>query len=289
MSICHEPQGMGMPTVYTTAHVLSSIISSAKKTGTVGFVPTMGALHEGHLSLVKRALAENDLVVVSIFVNPTQFNNAEDLSAYPRTLDSDLELLSIFDRVIVYAPSVEDIYPKNDFFEAIDLGDLDTVLEGAFRPGHFQGVVHVVRNLFYIVQPHTAYFGEKDFQQLAVIRRMVKVLNFNIQIVACPTYRAENGLALSSRNMRLSEQGRVDALIISKAMHYMKGLGRDLTPSEVVEKGKIFFSSGKLDLEYLEIVDADNLTILTDEWTDRAVCCIAAYCEEVRLIDNLTL
>ncbi|MEN9401242.1 MAG: hypothetical protein RL632_2345 [Bacteroidota bacterium] len=289
MSICHEPQGMGMPTVYTTAHVLSSIISSAKKTGTVGFVPTMGALHEGHLSLVKRALAENDLVVVSIFVNPTQFNNAEDLSAYPRTLDSDLELLSIFDRVIVYAPSVEDIYPKNDFFEAIDLGDLDTVLEGAFRPGHFQGVVHVVRNLFYIVQPHTAYFGEKDFQQLAVIRRMVKVLNFNIQIVACPTYRAENGLALSSRNMRLSAQGRVDALIISEAMHYMKGLGRDLTPSEVVEKGKIFFSSGKLDLEYLEIVDADNLTILTDEWTDRAVCCIAAYCEEVRLIDNLTL
>jgi pantoate--beta-alanine ligase len=289
LSICHEPQGMGMPTVYTTAHVLSSIISSAKKTGTVGFVPTMGALHEGHLSLVKRALGENDLVVVSIFVNPTQFNNAEDLSAYPRTLDSDLELLSIFDRVIVYAPSVEDIYPKNDFFEAIDLGDLDTVLEGAFRPGHFQGVVHVVRNLFYIVQPHTAYFGEKDFQQLAVIRRMVKVLNFNIQIVACPTYRAENGLALSSRNMRLSEQGRVDALIISKAMHYMKGLGRDLTPSEVVEKGKIFFSSGKLDLEYLEIVDADNLTILTDEWTDRAVCCIAAYCEEVRLIDNLTL
>jgi pantoate--beta-alanine ligase len=280
---------MGMPTVYTTAHVLSSIISSAKKTGTVGFVPTMGALHEGHLSLVKRALAENDLVVVSIFVNPTQFNNAEDLSAYPRTLDSDLELLSIFDRVIVYAPSVEDIYPKNDFFEAIDLGDLDTVLEGAFRPGHFQGVVHVVRNLFYIVQPHTAYFGEKDFQQLAVIRRMVKVLNFNIQIVACPTYRAENGLALSSRNMRLSAQGRVDALIISEAMHYMKGLGRDLTPSEVVEKGKIFFSSGKLDLEYLEIVDADNLTILTDEWTDRAVCCIAAYCEEVRLIDNLTL
>jgi len=280
---------MGIPTVYTTAHVLSSIISSAKKTGTVGFVPTMGALHEGHLSLVKRALAENDLVVVSIFVNPTQFNNAEDLSAYPRTLDSDLELLSIFDRVIVYAPSVEDIYPKNDFFEAIDLGGLDTALEGAFRPGHFQGVVHVVRNLFYIVQPHTAYFGEKDFQQLAVIRRMVKVLNFNIQIVACPTYRAENGLALSSRNMRLSAQGRVDALIISKAMHYMKGLGRDLTPSEVVEKGKIFFSSGKLDLEYLEIVDADNLTILTDEWTDRAVCCIAAYCEEVRLIDNLTL
>ena len=289
MSICHEPQGMGMPTVYTTAHALSSIISSAKKTGTVGFVPTMGALHEGHLSLVQRALEENDLVVLSIFVNPTQFNNAADLSAYPRTLETDLALLSIFDRVIVYAPSVEDIYPKNDFFEAIDLGGLDTVLEGAFRPGHFQGVVHVVRNLFYIVQPHTAYFGEKDFQQLAVIRRMVKILNFNIQIVACPTYRSENGLALSSRNMRLSEQGKVHALIISETMHYMKGLGRELTPSEVVEKGKTYFSKGKLEIEYLEIVDAEHLTILADEWTERAVCCIAAYCEEVRLIDNLTL
>ena len=280
---------MGMPTVYTTAHVLSSIISSAKKTGKVGFVPTMGALHEGHLSLVKRALEENALVVVSIFVNPTQFNNAADLSAYPRTLNTDLELLSIFERVIVYAPSVEDIYPKNDFYEAIDLGGLDTVLEGAFRPGHFQGVVHVVRNLFYIVQPHTAYFGEKDFQQLAVIRRMVNILNFNIQIVACPTYRADNGLALSSRNMRLSEQGRVDALIISETMRYMHSLERKLTPAEVVEKGRAYFSKGKLDIEYLEIVDADHLTILTDDWTDRAVCCIAAYCEEVRLIDNLAL
>jgi pantoate--beta-alanine ligase len=280
---------MGMPTVYTTAHALSSIISTAKKTGTVGFVPTMGALHEGHLSLVQRALDENTLVVVSIFVNPTQFNNSADLSAYPRTLNTDLETLSIFDRVVVYAPSEEDIYPENDFFEAIDLGDLDTVLEGAFRPGHFQGVVHVVRNLFNIVQPHTAYFGEKDFQQLAVIRRLVTVLDFNIKIVACPTFRSENGLALSSRNMRLSEPGRVDALIISETMTYMKGLGRELTPREVVEMGKTFFLKGKLDIEYLEIVDAEHLSILVDEWTDRAVCCIAAYCEGVRLIDNLAL
>jgi pantoate--beta-alanine ligase len=280
---------MGMPTVYTTAHALSSIISTAKKTGKVGFVPTMGALHEGHLSLVQKALEEKSLVVVSIFVNPTQFNNAADLSAYPRTLDSDIELLSIFDRVIVYAPSIEDIYPKNDFFEAIDLGGLDTQLEGAFRPGHFQGVVHVVRNLFRIVQPHAAYFGEKDFQQLAVIRRMVKVYAFNIEIVACATYRSERGLALSSRNMRLSEQGRKDALIINETMHYMKGLGRELTPSQVLEKGKVFFSKGKLDIEYIEIVDADDLTILTNEWTDRAVCCVAAFCEDVRLIDNLAL
>ena len=280
---------MGMPTVYTTAHVLSSVISTAKKTGDVGFVPTMGALHEGHLSLVKKALEENLLVVVSIFVNPTQFNNASDLSNYPRTLDTDLELLSVFDSVIVYAPSVEDIYPKHDFFEPIDLGDLDTRLEGAFRPGHFQGVVHVVRNLFHIVQPHRVYFGEKDFQQLAVIRRMVKLLHFSIEIISCPTYRSKNGLALSSRNMRLSDQGRTDALIISDTLNYMKGLGHDHTPSKVMELGVAHFSAGKLTLEYLEIVDADSLMKLTDEWTDRTVCCIAAYCDDVRLIDNLAM
>jgi pantoate--beta-alanine ligase len=280
---------MGMPTVYTTAHVLSSVISTAKKTGTVGFVPTMGALHEGHLSLVKKALAENALVVVSIFVNPTQFNNASDLSNYPRTLETDVNLLSIFDRVIVYAPSVEDIYPKHDFFEPIDLGALDTRLEGAFRPGHFQGVVHVVRNLFQIVQPHRAYFGEKDFQQLAVIRRMVKLLSFTINIISCPTYRSENGLALSSRNMRLTDQGRADALIISETLNYMKGLGHEYTPSQVMAMGNAHFSMGKLSLEYLEIVNAETLMLLTDEWSDHSICCIAAYCEDVRLIDNLAL
>jgi pantoate--beta-alanine ligase len=280
---------MGMPTVYTTAHVLSSVISTAKESGTVGFVPTMGALHDGHLSLVKRALEENALVVVSIFVNPTQFNNASDLSNYPRTLESDLELLSIYDRVIVYAPNVEDIYPQHDFFEPIDLGNLDTRLEGAFRPGHFQGVVHVVRNLFRIAQPHRAYFGEKDFQQLAVIRRMVKLLNFNIEIVSCPTYRSENGLALSSRNMRLTDQGRLDALIISATLNYMKNLGHDLTPSQVMELGIAYFSKGNLTLEYLEIVDADSLMLLTDEWSEHSICCMAAYGEDVRLIDNLAM
>ncbi len=278
-----------MPTVYTTAHVLSSVISAAKKTGDVGFVPTMGALHEGHLSLVQKALEQNSLVVVSIFVNPTQFNNASDLSNYPRTLNTDLELMSVFDRVIVYAPGVEDIYPEHDFFEPIDLGELDMRLEGAFRPGHFQGVVHVVRNLFHIVQPHRAYFGEKDFQQLAVIRRMVKLLNFSIEIISCPTYRSVNGLALSSRNMRLTHQGRAEALIISETLNYMKGLDHDHPPSKVMELGHAHFSKGKLTLEYLEIVDAESLMKLTDEWSDHAVCCIAAYCEDVRLIDNLAM
>jgi pantoate--beta-alanine ligase len=280
---------MGMPTVYTTAHALSSVISAAKKSGKVGFVPTMGALHDGHLSLVHKALEENVLVVVSIFVNPTQFNNASDLSNYPRTLPNDLELLSVFDKVLVYAPGVDDIYPKNDFFEPIDLDGLDTRLEGAFRSGHFQGVVHVVRNLFNIVQPHRAYFGEKDFQQLAVIRRMVKRLNFPIEIVSCPTHRSENGLALSSRNMRLTDQGREDALIISETLNYMKNLGHDSTPSRVMELGTAYFSKGNLSLEYLEIVDAESLMLLTNQWSAHSVCCIAAYCEDVRLIDNLEM
>jgi pantoate--beta-alanine ligase len=280
---------MGMPTVYTTAHELSSVISTAKKSGKVGFVPTMGALHDGHLSLVNKALGENVLVVVSIFVNPTQFNNASDLKNYPRTLATDLDLLSVFDNVIVYAPSVDDIYPKNDFFEPIDLDGLDTRLEGAFRPGHFQGVVHVVRNLFNIVQPHRAYFGQKDFQQLAVIRRMVQRLNFTVEIVSCPTHRSENGLALSSRNIRLTDQGREDALIISQTLNYMKNLGHDETPSRVMEMGAAYFSKGNLSLEYLEIVDAESLMLLTNQWSAHCVCCIAAYCEDVRLIDNLEM
>lgn len=280
---------MGMPTVYTTAHELSNVISTAKKSGRVGFVPTMGALHDGHLSLVNKALEENTLVVVSIFVNPTQFNNASDLKNYPRTLSTDLDLLSVFDSVIVYAPSVDDIYPKNDFFEPIDLDGLDTRLEGAFRPGHFQGVVHVVRNLFNVVQPHRAYFGQKDFQQLAIIRRMVQRLNFTVEIVSCPTHRSENGLALSSRNMRLSDQGREDALIISQTLNYMKNLGHNETPSKVMEMGAAYFSKGNLSLEYLEIVDAESLMLLTNQWSAHCVCCIAAYCEDVRLIDNLEM
>jgi len=278
-----------MPTVYTTAHELSNVISTAKKSGRVGFVPTMGALHDGHLSLVNKALEENTLVVVSIFVNPTQFNNASDLKNYPRTLSTDLDLLSVFDSVIVYAPSVDDIYPKNDFFEPIDLDGLDTRLEGAFRPGHFQGVVHVVRNLFNVVQPHRAYFGQKDFQQLAIIRRMVQRLNFTVEIVSCPTHRSENGLALSSRNMRLSDQGREDALIISQTLNYMKNLGHNETPSKVMEMGAAYFSKGNLSLEYLEIVDAESLMLLTNQWSAHCVCCIAAYCEDVRLIDNLEM
>jgi pantoate--beta-alanine ligase len=249
----------------------------------------MGALHDGHLSLVNKALEENTLVVVSIFVNPTQFNNASDLKNYPRTLATDLDLLSAFDRVIVYAPSVDDIYPKNDFFEPIDLDGLDTRLEGAFRPGHFQGVVHVVRNLFNIVQPHRAYFGQKDFQQLAVIRRMVKRLNFTIEIISCQTHRSEDGLALSSRNIRLTDQGREDALIISQTLNYMKNLGHDETPSRVMELGAAYFSKGNLSLEYLEIVDGESLMLLTNQWSAHSVCCIAAYCEDVRLIDNLEM
>jgi pantoate--beta-alanine ligase len=250
------------------------------------------AVDDKILKLVKRGHGVEEIKAATKLLK--QYGFKVDYHLMPQlpgaTPQKDLKMLSDAGTDIVFIPGVSEIYPPGNGGQThYTLGTLETVLEGKYRPGHFQGVVHVVRNLFNIVQPHTAYFGEKDFQQLAVIRRMVTVLDFNIKIVACPTFRSENGLALSSRNMRLSEPGRVDALIISETMTYMKGLGRELTPREVVEMGKTFFLKGKLDIEYLEIVDAEHLSILVDEWTDRAVCCIAAYCEGVRLIDNLAL
>lgn len=268
---------------------LKDLLQSAKKLGKkVGFVPTMGALHEGHISLVNRAVLENDLVVVSIFVNPTQFNNQEDLKLYPRTLERDLDLLKSIENCIVFFPFLDEIYPENEKFTPIDLGALDKILEGKFRPGHFNGVVHVVHNLFKIVLPHTAYFGQKDFQQLAVIRYMNKQYGFPIEVIGCETLRDKSGLALSSRNMRLSEEEKKDALIIWKTLNYIKENKHNFSPKEMQQKAIDFFNQGKLELEYLEIVNADTLNEAND-WHAENVCCIAAYCGKVRLIDNLLL
>lgn len=268
---------------------LKDLLQSAKKLGKkVGFVPTMGALHEGHISLVNRAVLENDLVVVSIFVNPTQFNNQEDLKLYPRTLERDLDLLKSIENCIVFFPFLDEIYPENEKFTPIDLGALDKILEGKFRPGHFNGVVHVVHNLFKIVLPHTAYFGQKDFQQLAVIRYMNKQYGFPIEVIGCETLRDKSGLALSSRNMRLSEEEKKDALIIWKTLNYIKENKHNFSPKEMQQKAIDFFNQGKLELEYLEIVNADTLNEAND-WHTENVCCIAAYCGKVRLIDNLLL
>ena len=254
----------------------------------IGFVPTMGALHEGHASLVKLAVAENDVVVVSDFVNPTQFNDQNDLLKYPRTLEADCELLEKVGAHYVFAPSVEEIYPEPDTRQ-FSYAPLDTVMEGKFRPGHFNGVCQVVSKLFMMVEPHCAYFGEKDFQQLAIIREMVKQMNFPIRIVGCPIVRESDGLALSSRNARLSDVQRVQALNISKTLFASK----EYADTHTVEETQAFVeqaiaASEGLELEYFEIVDGLTLQKIAG-WddTDYAVGCITVFCGEVRLIDNI--
>lgn len=255
----------------------------------IGLVPTMGALHAGHASLVKRAVAENDVVVVSDFVNPTQFNDKNDLVKYPRTLEADCALLEKEGATFVFAPSVEEIYPEPDTRQ-FSYAPLDTVMEGKYRPGHFNGVCQVVSKLFQIVEPMRAYFGEKDFQQLAIIREMVKQLGFNgLQIVGCPIVREEDGLALSSRNARLSAQERMQALQISQTLFQSVTFSTSHSVAETkqfVEKN-IADAEG-LQLEYFEIVDGTTLQEISD-WkdTDYVVGCITVFCGEVRLIDNI--
>lgn len=268
---------------------LKTILSTLKSANkTIGFVPTMGALHEGHKALVDKASRENDLVVISIFVNPTQFNNQEDLALYPRTLEADLDLLKTIKNGIVFVPPVSDIYPDNTSFKPFDLENLDKVMEGKHRPGHFDGVVHVVHNLFEIVEPTKAYFGQKDFQQLAVIRKMNTHYGFPIEIIACDTLREVSGLAMSSRNMRLSELEKIDALIIWQTLLFVKENHRKFLPKELITKAHEFFNSGNLILEYLDIVEVESLENAVS-WDIPSVCCIAAYCGKVRLIDNLLL
>lgn len=254
----------------------------------IGLVPTMGALHAGHASLVKRAVAENDVVVVSDFVNPTQFNDKNDLLKYPRTLEADCALLEACGALFVFAPSVEEIYPEPDTRQ-FSYAPLDTVMEGKYRPGHFNGVCQIVSKLFLIVEPTRAYFGEKDFQQLAIIREMVRRYPFDLQIVGCPIVREDDGLALSSRNARLSEEQRRQALQISKTLFASVEYGRTHSLSETkssVEEA-IAHAEG-LRLEYFEVVDGTTLQTVTD-WNDSPyiVGCITVFCGEVRLIDNI--
>lgn len=252
----------------------------------LGFVPTMGALHQGHVSLIEKSCQENDFTLVSIFVNPKQFNNSEDLQKYPRDLKSDIQLLNGLKNCVVFAPTEADLYPENDGFIPMELGDIGRVLEGAFRPGHFEGVVHVVHNLFRLVSADRAYFGQKDFQQLAIIRLLTNHFGFQTEIIACPTVREPNGLAMSSRNMRLSEQERKDALIIIHVLRKIASLKNQVSVKEALVQAQAFFSSGKLSLEYLAIVDPETLQEL-NEWKENQICCIAAHCGSVRLIDNL--
>ena len=252
----------------------------------LGFVPTMGALHNGHVSLIKKSTEENDFTLISIFVNPKQFNNSEDLKQYPRTLSADLTLLEGLKNCVVFAPDEAELYPQNDGFVPMELGTIGRVLEGAFRPGHFEGVVHVVHNLFRLVEANRAYFGQKDFQQLAIIRLLTHFYGFKTTIVACPTMREASGLAMSSRNMRLNEQELHDALVIIETLRFIEAAKNKLTVHETLASAKNNFNSSNLSLEYLSIVDPETLSELS-EWQDNQICCIAAHCGSVRLIDNL--
>jgi pantoate--beta-alanine ligase len=252
----------------------------------LGFVPTMGALHAGHLSLVKKASKENDIVLVSIFVNPKQFNQQADLQSYPRMLEADIALLSALSNVVIFAPNEAEMYPSGLAFEPMQLGEIGTVLEGAKRPGHFDGVVHVVHHLFALIAPDRAYFGEKDFQQLAVIRKLNTHYQFGIEIVACPTKRDPDGLAMSSRNLRLSAQERNKALSIFKALTFIKeNAGKE--PIETMRhRAILIIEEAGLLLDYFEIVNPHTLKTCAD-WQAEQLCCAAAFCGEVRLIDNM--
>ena len=277
-----------MKLIHTINELRAELDVQRKAGKKIGLVPTMGALHDGHASLVKLAVAENEVVVVSDFVNPTQFNDKNDLLKYPRTLEADCELLEKENATYVFAPSVEEIYPEPDTRQ-FSYAPLDTVMEGKFRPGHFNGVCQIVSKLFMIVEPDRAYFGEKDFQQLAIIREMVKQMNFPIEIIGCPIVREHDGLALSSRNARLSDVERQQALNISKTLFLSKEFASSHTVAETQQfvEDAIAASEG-LELEYFELVDGNTLQKISNwEETIYAVGCITVYCGDVRLIDNI--
>lgn len=277
--------------VFDTIKELQAAISIQKGTSKkVGFVPTMGALHKGHLSLVELALKENEVVVVSIFVNPTQFNNPDDLKNYPRTLESDLELLKDLSPDFVFAPAVDEIYPAKGIVKpAVNLGLLEKTLEGKHRPGHFNGVVQVVAGLFEIVQPDKAYFGSKDFQQLAVIKEMTRQLKLPIEIRSGETIRDADGLAMSSRNVLLSAEQRSEASGISKALFYIRDNWKVKSAAELcLEAIRRIEKNGLMKVEYLELADSNSLeTIHSFDQSPVPRIFTAVQVGKVRLIDNI--
>ena len=282
-----------MQVLTTKQELISQVEACLRQSKTIGLVPTMGALHEGHAALVRRAVSENDVSIVSVFVNPTQFNNPEDLLKYPRTLDKDVELLTDLGVHFVFAPSPEEMYTPEEMQQpfSFDFNGLDEVMEGKMRPGHFNGVVQIVSRLFNLVRPTRAYFGEKDFQQLAIIHHMVERSsmkdNFgDLKIIDCPIVREESGLALSSRNQRLSQEEKTTAINISKILFSSLEWAKSASVQEVQQRviDTINAVDG-LEVEYYEIVDKNTLQP-TDNW-DNAVGCVTVYCGPVRLIDNI--
>lgn len=282
-----------MQVITTKQDLIRQVEACLRQDKTIGLVPTMGALHEGHAALVRRAVSENDVCVVSVFVNPTQFNNAEDLLKYPRTLEKDVELLTNLGVHFVFAPTTDEMYSAEEMKVSFsfDFNGLDEVMEGKMRPGHFNGVVQVVSRLFELARPTRAYFGEKDFQQLAIIHHMVERSSMKdcfqgLQIIDCPIVREESGLALSSRNQRLSEEEKTIALNISQTLFSSLKWAKTANVAEVQQRviDTINTIEG-LEVEYYEIVD--RTTLQPTSTFDNAIGCITVYCGPVRLIDNI--
>nr|WP_314602729.1 pantoate--beta-alanine ligase [uncultured Capnocytophaga sp.] len=258
----------------------------------VGLVPTMGALHEGHLSLIQKALSENDIVVVSIFVNPTQFNNAEDLEKYPRNLSGDIKTIErLSQEVVIFAPEISEMYESTPKAISFDFGGLDKVMEGKFREGHFQGVATIVEKLFELVKPTRAYFGEKDYQQILIIKSMLEQRKLPVTLVPCPIVREKSGLAMSSRNERLSSEGRKQAAFIYSVLQEAQKLFTTASVAEVEAFVKKQFSQKEgFDLEYFTITKADTLEEITEKDPSESYrAFITVYVEGVRLIDNIAL
>lgn len=281
-----------MPIFYGKATLIEFLNSVKTPNSTIGFVPTMGALHQGHLSLMQQSLAENPHTVVSIFVNPTQFNNPEDLEKYPRTLEADTQKIASLDpNIIVYAPSVEDIYEGKTVSQEFDFDGLENQMEGKFRPGHFDGVGTIVRKLFEIVTPDNAYFGEKDFQQLQIIKKMVHKNHLEVNIIGCPIFRETNGLAMSSRNERLSADEREKASVIYQTLLNAKEKFKTQSCNDVKQwVTEVFKSNNMFDLEYFEIADEETLIPCTAQSKDKTYrAFIAVFVNNIRLIDTVSL
>lgn len=277
--------------VIPTINEIKTLVRAAREEGkTVGLVPTMGALHGGHASLIRRSVAENDITVVSVFVNPTQFNDKNDLTNYPRTLEADCALIESIGGTYVFAPTVEEVYPEPDT-RSFSYPPIDTVMEGARRPGHFNGVCQIVSKLFMMVEPDRAYFGEKDFQQIAVIRAMMKDQGFTFELVPCPIVREASGLALSSRNTLLADNEREIAVNISRTLIGSQAYALSHSVDETTEwVVNTLNAIDGLDVEYYEIVDAITLQKVTSwDEAEHIQGCITVFCGEkpIRLIDNI--
>lgn len=279
--------------LFTSFKALGPVLNNSKSKGKIlGFVPTMGALHKGHLSLIEFALEDNDFVVVSVFVNPTQFNNQEDFIKYPRTVEEDIALFKGFgNNILIFVPEVTDIYPKGIKSEHFEFGGIENEMEGKFRPGHFDGVGTVLKSFFNLLRPDNAYFGEKDFQQLQIVRHLVAIENLDVNIVGCPILRETTGLAMSSRNRRLNDKQREESSLIFSVLKQVKKDFGTKTANELTKwVEEVFENASELSLEYFEIAEEKTLKPLeTIEKNKIYRAFIAVFAGEIRLIDNIAL